>query len=80
MIRLLAIACIVTGLIVPSRSIAGPVEEMSGTSFTSTRTEHRDTFAVPLLSLVFRAGLLGCGLVAVRRVAFSVKVIRSVDR
>jgi hypothetical protein len=72
MMRLLAIACIVTGLFAPSLS-AGPVEEMSGTSFTSTRTEHRDTSAAPLLSLVFRAGLLGCGLIAVRRVAFSSK-------
>jgi hypothetical protein len=73
MIRLLAIACIVTGLIAPSLCIAGAVEEMSGTSFTSTRTEHRDNFGGPLVSLVLRAGLLGFGLVAVRRVAFSSK-------
>jgi hypothetical protein len=73
MIRLLAIACIFTGLSLPSRCIAGPVEQMSGTSFNSTRTQQQDNLAIPLLSLAGRAGLLGLGLVAVRRVAFSSK-------
>ena len=66
MIRSLAIASIVAGLSLPSNGFATPLEEMSGTSFAANRSEQPGN--APLLSLALRAGLLGLGLVVVRRV------------
>ena len=67
MIRYTAIAFIAAGLSLPSNGFAATLEEMSGTSFASTTTQHHSQ--VPLFSLALRAGLLGLGVIAVRRVA-----------
>ena len=69
MIRFTAIAFIAAGLSLPSNGFAATLEEMSGTSFASTTTQQRSQAAMPLFSLALRAGLLGLGVIAVRRVA-----------
>jgi hypothetical protein len=58
---------IFVGLILAPSSF-GSSEEMSGTSFSASRSKQQGTLPLWAFSIGLRAGLLGLGLVAVRRV------------
>jgi hypothetical protein len=66
--RFILIAFIITGLSSAQGGIVATREQMSGTSFNSTRTEQQGNALGPLMSLAARTALLGLGLTAVRRV------------